>query len=44
MGLAVCRRIAARHHGTVTAAGTPGEGSTFVVTLPLRQAADNDAA
>lgn len=38
IGLAVCRRIVERHHGTITARSTPGEGATFVVTLPLRQA------
>ncbi len=34
IGLAVCRRIATRHGGTITAVGRPGEGSTFVVKLP----------
>jgi signal transduction histidine kinase len=37
MGLAICRKIAERHGGAVTARGTPGEGSTFTVTLPLTQ-------
>ena len=37
MGLAICRRIAERHGGTITAASTPGQGSTFVVTLPVAQ-------
>jgi len=35
VGLAVCRRIADRHGGTITAKGKPGEGATFTVTLPL---------
>jgi PAS domain S-box-containing protein len=35
VGLAVCRRIADRHHGTITAKGALGKGSTFVVTLPV---------
>jgi signal transduction histidine kinase len=35
MGLAICRRIAERHNGTITARSTPGEGTTFVVTLPI---------
>jgi PAS domain S-box-containing protein len=34
MGLAICRRIAAFLGGTITASSTPGEGATFVVTLP----------
>lgn len=37
VGLAVCRRITDRHHGTITAKSKPGEGATFLVTLPLRQ-------
>jgi signal transduction histidine kinase len=35
----VCRRIADRHHGTIIAKSQPGKGSTFIVTLPLKQAA-----
>ena len=38
MGLAICRRIAERHAGEITARSRPGEGATFVVTLPERQA------
>ena len=38
VGLAVCRRIADRHGGTISAKGRPGEGATFTVTLPLAQA------
>ncbi len=37
VGLAVCRRIVERHHGTITAESTPGQGSTFIVTLPMKQ-------
>ena len=37
IGLAVCRRITDRHGGTITATGKPGEGATFVVTLPVQQ-------
>jgi PAS domain S-box-containing protein len=35
VGLAVCRRIADRHGGTIAAKGKPGEGAMFTVTLPL---------
>jgi signal transduction histidine kinase len=37
VGLAVVRRIAERHGGSVTAASEPGRGSTFAVTLPISQ-------
>jgi len=34
VGLAVCKKIVDRHGGTIAAHGRPGEGATFVVTLP----------
>lgn len=37
LGLALCRKIAERHHGTISATGQENEGSTFTVTLPLKQ-------
>ena len=37
VGLAVCRRIVDRHHGSIIARSTPGEGATFLVTLPILQ-------
>ena len=37
IGLAICEKIVLRHHGRITASGTPGEGATFTVTLPRRQ-------
>ncbi len=37
IGLALCRKIAERHGGTVTALGEPGAGSTFTIVLPVDQ-------
>ena len=37
IGLAICRRIVERHGGTITARSIPGQGSAFIVRLPLRQ-------
>ena len=37
MGLAICQKIVERHHGSITAHSKPGEGSTFIVTLPSKQ-------
>lgn len=37
MGLAICRRIVERYHGSITARSKPGEGATFIITLPEKQ-------
>jgi len=37
VGLAICRKIVDRHAGTITARSRPGEGTTFVVTMPVIQ-------
>ena len=37
MGLAICRKIAERHDGSISARSVPGQGATFIVTLPVRQ-------
>lgn len=36
MGLAICRRIVARHGGEITARSRCGQGTAFSVTLPAR--------
>lgn len=43
IGLALCRRIAEQHGGTIHASSTPGSGSTFVVELPARSGSREDA-
>lgn len=37
VGLAICRKIALRHNGDITARSQPGKGSTFRVSLPIKQ-------
>src|SRR6185503_11380252 len=37
VGLAICRKIALRHGGDITAQSQPGHGATFIVTLPMHQ-------
>jgi len=38
IGLAICRKIAERHNGTLTAVGELDRGATFIFTLPIHQA------
>jgi signal transduction histidine kinase len=36
LGLSISRRVVAEHGGTIEVSSVPGEGATFVVTIPLR--------
>jgi signal transduction histidine kinase len=37
VGLAICRKIVERHAGSITAQSRVGEGTAFVITLPITQ-------
>ena len=37
IGLAVCRKIAHRHGGSIVAKSEKGQGATFIVKLPVKQ-------
>ena len=37
IGLAVCRKITDRHGGQIVAQSSPGQGASFIVTLPVKQ-------
>jgi light-regulated signal transduction histidine kinase (bacteriophytochrome) len=37
LGLSLCRTIVGRHRGSIGAVSQPGQGSTFIVTLPRTQ-------
>ena len=39
LGLSLARRIVEEHHGRIDVASTPGKGTTFTITLPIRQPA-----
>lgn len=40
IGLALCKRIAERHGGSIRVESVPGHGSTFLVSLPATQQAE----
>lgn len=37
VGLAVCRKIVTRHKGSIAVQSQSGQGSTFIIKLPVRQ-------
>lgn len=37
IGLATCKKIVEQHSGSITASSEPGQGTTFIITLPIRQ-------
>lgn len=37
IGLAICRRIVERHHGSISAKSQLGQGATFIIKLPITQ-------
>jgi signal transduction histidine kinase len=40
IGLSICKKIVEQHRGTIAATSTPGEGTTFIISLPVSLAAD----
>ena len=37
MGLAICQKIVARHHGNISVFSGQGQGTTFQIILPEKQ-------
>jgi len=44
VGLAICQKIAARHHGRIDVKSALGKGTSFSITLPTVQGKDNKLA
>ncbi len=42
IGLAICNKIVKRHRGVLSAQSRPGEGATFIISLPLSQPSCED--
>ncbi len=41
IGLAICKKIVDSHNGLISAFGVAGEGSTFIIVLPVKQGRDD---
>jgi two-component system nitrogen regulation sensor histidine kinase GlnL len=39
LGLAICQKIISEHQGTLRVVSAPGQGTTFIVSLPLKRPA-----
>ncbi|MCV2483581.1 PAS domain S-box protein [Flavobacterium sp. SH_e] len=37
LGLSLCKKIAERHGGSITASGVPNKGAVFIITIPFEQ-------
>lgn len=42
IGLAIAKKIVETHKGSISAKSEPGEGSSFFITLPLKQLTDSE--
>jgi signal transduction histidine kinase len=40
LGLAICREVVNRHNGRLTVESAPGQGATFILSLPIQEACD----
>ena len=41
IGLTICQKIVERHGGSITARSAPGQGTRFIISLPVRQRAEH---
>jgi signal transduction histidine kinase len=44
LGLSICQAVVAAHHGTISVTSQPGDGTTFLISLPLAPVARLPAA